>query len=44
MVSQLCGDDHEKYQEAITYSKRALELRIGLWDGILASLEKSFSV
>jgi len=44
MVSQLCGDDHEKYQEAIIYSKRALELRIGLWDGILASLEKSFSV
>ena len=44
MVSQLCGDDPEKYQEAITYSKRALELRIGLWDGILASIEKSFSV
>ena len=44
MVSQLCEGDSLKYEEATLYSKRALELRIGLWDGILETLNKSISV
>ena len=44
MVSQLCGNDPIKYEEATNFSKRALELRIGLWDGILHSLNKSTSL
>ena len=33
----------DKYEEAIVYSKKALELRILLWDGILDTLNKSIS-
>jgi hypothetical protein len=44
MVSQLCGNDPKKYNEALLFSKRALELRIGLWDGILKTLKNSISV
>ena len=44
MVSQLCKNDPLKYEEATMYSRRALELRIALWDGILETLNKSISV
>ena len=40
MVSNLCENDADKISEAVAYSKEALELRIGLWDGILKDLEK----
>ena len=40
MVSNLCENDVDKISEALAYSKEALELRIGLWDGILKDLEK----
>ena len=43
MVTQLCGNDPDKYEEAIVYSKKALVLRILLWDGILDTLNKSIS-
>lgn len=39
MVKQLCGNDANKWEEALDYSKQALRLRIQLWDGILASVE-----
>ena len=39
MIQQLCGHDKEKWKEVLIYSKQALELRIGLWDGILSYLE-----
>ncbi|WP_299147753.1 DUF3050 domain-containing protein [uncultured Dokdonia sp.] len=39
MVRQLCGDDQTKWQEVITVSKRALEVRLVLWDGILEEIE-----
>ena len=38
MIEQLCNNDEEKIQEAIIAAKKALELRISLWDGILAQL------
>lgn len=34
MVSELCGDDDEKWQEALEVSQACIEQRIGLWDGI----------
>jgi hypothetical protein len=40
MIQQLCGNDTSKWDEALDYSKKALELRIGLWDGILNEIQK----
>ena len=38
MISELCGDDALKWEEATLMSKRALEMRIKLWDFIECSL------
>lgn len=38
MIEQLCNNDPVKIQEAIVAAKKALALRISLWDGILAQL------
>ena len=35
MISELCGNDSGKWDEAAKYSKIALEKRIKLWDSIL---------
>ena len=40
MVTNLCEGNVDKITEALAYSKKALELRIGLWDGILRGIEK----
>jgi hypothetical protein len=40
MVTNLCEGNVDKITEALAYSKKALELRIGLWDGILKGIEK----
>ena len=40
MVTNLCEDNVDKINEALAYSKKALELRIDLWDGILKEIEK----
>ena len=34
MISELCGDDQEKWSGALTVAKQALEKRIDLWDAI----------
>jgi hypothetical protein len=39
MIQHLCGKDINKWDEALIFSKKALELRIKFWDGILAFLE-----
>jgi hypothetical protein len=39
MIQQLCGKNDEKWAEALLYSKRALNLRIQFWDGILQTIE-----
>ena len=37
MVQHLCGNDVEKWEEALKYSEKALKLRIELWNGILSN-------
>ena len=41
MVSELCGDDANKWREAGHVAREALEARIKLWDGIVRSLESA---
>ncbi|MFN4285662.1 MAG: DUF3050 domain-containing protein [Lacibacter sp.] len=41
MVQELCGNDAARWQEAATYSKRALELRKQLWDAVLHELQQA---
>ena len=36
MMEELCQGDQEKIEEALAGAKKALEMRIALWDGILA--------
>ena len=40
MVNDLCGSDKKKWNEALDYSKKAMEMRIKLWDGILKIISK----
>ncbi len=44
MIQHLCAQDYKKWDEVLIYSKQALELRIKLWDGILAYLENKQSL
>ena len=36
MVTELCGDDENKWREAAEYAKRSIQFRYQLWDAILA--------
>ncbi|MFA0962896.1 DUF3050 domain-containing protein [Roseivirga sp. BDSF3-8] len=38
MISELCGDDNDKWQEVITTARQAIEVRIRLWDGVMEKL------
>ena len=38
MVSELCGDNENRWNEAKIYSKKAMEMRIKLWDGIYSMI------
>ena len=40
MVNDLCGSDKKKWHEALDYSKKAMRMRIKLWDGILKIISK----
>jgi hypothetical protein len=40
MVSELCGNDPVKWQEAEHYSIKSLEMRKQLWDGVLEEIQK----
>lgn len=44
MVSELCGNDKQKWAEAEQVAKEALEARIALWDGIAAAIREARSV
>lgn len=38
MIQELCADDPFKWNEVAVYGKKALEMRIKLWDGILENM------
>ena len=38
MVSELCGEDDVKWNQALEVAKRSLEMRINLWDAIHESI------
>jgi hypothetical protein len=39
MVSELCGTDPQKWEEAGAYAQAALEARIQLWDAVVVALQ-----
>jgi hypothetical protein len=41
MTAGLCGEDEQKWSEATSAVKAALQARIKLWDGILATIKAS---
>lgn len=41
MVSELCGDDDRKWQEAEEAAILAIEARLRLWDGIAARIQRN---
>jgi hypothetical protein len=43
MVASLCGEDPKRWQEATETAEAALQARLDLWDGILASIVESSS-
>ena len=44
MVEELCGQDQVKWDEALIYSKKALQYRIGLWNSIASGIKEQKSV
>jgi hypothetical protein len=41
MVEELCGNDALKWDEALLYSKKALQHRISLWDNIALDIKEN---
>jgi len=44
MVEELCGQDKLKWDEALIYSKKALQHRIGLWSSISSGIKEQKNV
>lgn len=44
MMKELCGDDKQKWDEALAVAQAALEQRIALWDAIAAQIESNVAV
>ncbi|MFT5859307.1 MAG: hypothetical protein ACI865_001408 [Flavobacteriaceae bacterium] len=40
MISELCGDDDQKWSDTLTVAKQSLVKRIGLWDAINDRIQK----
>ena len=44
MISQLCGNDENKWKEATDASVKAMQMRINLWNGVQKSLSSLINV
>ncbi|WP_299837556.1 DUF3050 domain-containing protein [uncultured Tenacibaculum sp.] len=44
MISELCGDDENKWNEVLYYAKASMQMRINLWNGIAEKIKKSVLV
>lgn len=44
MISELCGNDENKWNEAEAASIKALKVRIALWDGILTEIKAEATI
>ena len=40
MLSMLCGDDDQKWKDALVVAQASLEVRIALWDGVVKALDR----
>lgn len=41
MISELCGDDSQKWEEATETAKKSLDMRMALWDAISNQMTRS---
>ena len=44
MIEKLCENDPTKIDEAIEAARKALQMRIQLWDGIHATIEQQLLI
>ncbi len=38
MVSEICGDDDQKWRDVLDIATRSLRARVGLWDGVVQTI------
>ena len=43
MLSLLCGDDDQKWKDALVVAQTSLEVRIALWDGVVTALDRKLN-
>ena len=43
MLSLLCGDDDQKWKDALVVAQTTLEARVALWDGVVTALDRKLN-
>lgn len=43
MLSLLCGDDEQKWSDALVVAQASLEARIAMWDGVITVLDRKLN-
>ncbi|SNR15543.1 conserved protein of unknown function [Tenacibaculum jejuense] len=44
MISELCGNDEQKWNDVLKYARKSMQMRINLWNGIEKKIKKSVLV